>query len=54
MIDLRYKLLKETQEIPYELLLPADKTGQANDKYVHQSEVYLVFEIGLRVDTFCP
>jgi ribosomal protein S18 acetylase RimI-like enzyme len=35
------RLLKEEEEIPYQLLLLADETIEAIDKYIHLSEIYV-------------
>ncbi|OHX64722.1 GNAT family N-acetyltransferase [Flammeovirga pacifica] len=37
----KIKLFKEGQELPYHLLLLADETIEAIDKYIHQSEIYI-------------
>jgi ribosomal protein S18 acetylase RimI-like enzyme len=35
------RLLKPEEEIPYQLLLLADETIEAIDKYIHSSEIYV-------------
>ncbi|ANQ51392.1 GNAT family N-acetyltransferase [Flammeovirga sp. MY04] len=37
----RIKLFKADQELPYHLLLLADETIEAIDKYIHDSEIYI-------------
>lgn len=38
------RLLEKDEKIPYDLLLLADETIEAIDKYIHQSDIY-VFEL---------
>ena len=38
---IKFELLKDKDKLPYKLLLLADETKEAIDKYVYDSDVFL-------------
>ena len=50
---LKIRLLDKSEELPYDLLLLADETVEAIDKYVHQSDVYVAELNDERMGVFC-
>lgn len=48
MVTKEYRLVKlvETEPIPFELLLMADETKKAIEKYIYDSTVYLLYTTG--------
>jgi ribosomal protein S18 acetylase RimI-like enzyme len=45
--QLHFQLLNDLEPPPYDLLLLADEQKEAIDKYIFQSEIYLVMHTGL-------
>lgn len=43
-LGVKTRLLKEQEEMPYELLLLADETKEAIDKYVMRSNVFVAYD----------
>lgn len=52
-MNLKIDILKEKESYPYELLLLADETVDAINKYLFDSEVYLVKNNSENVGVFC-
>ena len=52
-IELDFVLLNKESEYPYELLLLADETEYAINKYIHHSDVYLVNNNENTIAVFC-
>lgn len=52
-MNLKIDILKEEESYPYELLLLADETVDAINKYLFDSEVYLVKKNSENVGVFC-
>lgn len=43
------RLLKKEDQIPYDLLLLADETIESIDKYIHQSDIYVLEQDNVRI-----
>ncbi len=43
------RLLKRQDQIPYDLLLLADETIESIDKYIHQSDIYVLEQDNVRI-----
>lgn len=52
-MTLEYCVLQEGDPYPYDLLLLADETITAINKYIHESVVYLVKNAGNPIAVFC-
>lgn len=52
-MNFRLKLVENKEEYPYPLLLLADETREAIDKYVYDSDVYVVYQGGDKIAVFC-
>lgn len=44
--------LKQTEDIPYDLLLLADETIEAIDKYIHDSDIYIAESDGEKIAVY--
>lgn len=53
MVELHFELITDANQYPYDLLLLADETVEAIDRYVHGSEVYRVISNGEIIGVFC-
>lgn len=51
--EIDFLLLKDSSEYPYELLLLADETKSAIDKYLYDSIVYVVKKNNENIAVFC-
>lgn len=52
-MDLRFEKLDRKASIPYDLLLLADETTEAIDRYVFDSDVYLIKDSSETIGVFC-
>ncbi|MBA5793626.1 GNAT family N-acetyltransferase [Flavobacterium sp. xlx-214] len=52
-MDVTFEQVKNTKEFPYELLLLADETVEAINKYLFQSAVYVVKTNKQTIGVFC-